>query len=101
MLHSGYAPLPRRKMLWESKVDCRNPMVVDAIRRDDVDAVLNNLHFRDNTSITEDRYYKVLSDSILAFLFSFLFFIIIAPLFVIVENVTHLSFPRLGPSMTT
>lgn len=59
MLHSGYAPLPRRRMLWESKVDCRNPMVVEAIRRDDMDAVLSNLHFRDNTGLTEDRFYKV------------------------------------------
>jgi hypothetical protein len=46
-------------MLWESKVDCRNPMVVEAIRRDDMDAVLSNLHFRDNTGLTQDRFYKV------------------------------------------
>lgn len=60
LLHSGYAPLPRRKMLWENKVDCRSPMVTEAIRRDEMDAVLSNLHFRDNTAITEDdRYYKV------------------------------------------
>ena len=60
LLHSGYAPLPRRKMLWESKVDCRNHMVTEAIRRDEVDAVLANLHFCDNNAMTgEDRYYKV------------------------------------------
>ena len=60
LLHSGYAPLPRRKMLWENKVDCRNPMVTEAIRRDEVDAVLANLHFCDNAAMTgEDRYYKV------------------------------------------
>jgi len=60
LLHSGYAPLPRRKMLWENKVDCRSPMVTEAIRRDEVDAVLANLHFRDNKDITgDDRYYKV------------------------------------------
>jgi hypothetical protein len=47
-------------MLWENKVDCRNPMVTEAIRRDKVDAVLANLHFCDNTAMTrEDRYYKV------------------------------------------
>jgi hypothetical protein len=47
-------------MLWESKVDCRNHMVTEAIRRDEVDAVLANLHFCDNNAMTgEDRYYKV------------------------------------------
>jgi hypothetical protein len=47
-------------MLWENKVDCRSPMVTEAIRRDEVDAVLANLHFRDNKDITgDDRYYKV------------------------------------------
>jgi len=46
-------------MLWENK-DCRSPMVTEAIRRDEVDAVLANLHFCDNTAMTgEDRYYKV------------------------------------------
>jgi hypothetical protein len=47
-------------MLWENKVDCRSPMVTEAIRRDEVDAVLANLHFCDNSAMTgEDRYYKV------------------------------------------
>jgi hypothetical protein len=35
-------------------------MVTEAIRREEVDAVLANLHFCDNTAMTgEDRYYKV------------------------------------------
>jgi hypothetical protein len=47
-------------MLLENKVDCRNPMVTEEIRRDEVDALLANLHFCDNAAMTgEDRYYKV------------------------------------------
>ncbi len=35
-------------------------MVMEAIRRDEVDAVLANLHFCDNTAMTgEDRYQTV------------------------------------------
>ena len=32
LLHGGYAPVPRRRMLWEDKMDCRNMLVADAIR---------------------------------------------------------------------
>ena len=32
LLHGGYAPVPRRRMLWEDKPDCRNMLVADAIR---------------------------------------------------------------------
>lgn len=59
LLHSGYHTIPRRKMLWECKPDCRNELVADAIRRDQMDAVLQCLHFRDNTKIDDDGYFKV------------------------------------------
>ena len=40
-------------------------MVTEAIRRDEVDAVLANLHFCDNNAMTgEDRYYKVTTNLI-------------------------------------
>lgn len=32
LLHGGYAPVPRRRMLWEDMPDCRNRMVADSIR---------------------------------------------------------------------
>ena len=45
-------------MIWQLKADCRNELVANAIRRDEVDAVLKSLHFRDNTQIDNDGYYK-------------------------------------------
>jgi len=59
LLLGGYAGLPRRRMLWEDKPDCRNQLVVDAIRRDDMDNVMRCLHFRDNLLLDDDGYYKV------------------------------------------
>ena len=46
-------------MLWEQKADCYQHLVADNIRRREVDAVLSCLHFRDNTKIDKDGYYKV------------------------------------------
>lgn len=59
LLHSGYHTVPRRNMLWELKPDCRNEMVANAIRRDEANAVLKCLHFRDNAGLDNDGYYKV------------------------------------------
>jgi hypothetical protein len=61
LLHSGYHSVPKRRMLWETKADCHNGLVADAIRRKEVDVVLSCLHFRDNTKIIPggDSYYKV------------------------------------------
>jgi hypothetical protein len=59
LLHSGYNSVPRRKMLWELKPDCRNELVAGAIRRDQMDAVLQCLHFRDNSKLDADGYFKV------------------------------------------
>ena len=59
MLHSGYNQIPRRKMLWEKKPDCHNKLVADNIRRAEVDAILQCLHFQDNCKINDDGYYKV------------------------------------------
>jgi DNA excision repair protein ERCC-6 len=59
LLHSGYHTVPRRWMLWQQKADCYNQLVAENIRRREVDAVLSCLHFRDNSNIDEDGYYKV------------------------------------------
>lgn len=58
LLHGGYHSVPRRKMSWEMKPDCRNELVAGSIRRNEVDAVLQCLHFRDNTLLDSDGYYK-------------------------------------------
>lgn len=47
-------------MIWQLQKDCRNELVADAIRRDEVDAVLKCLHFRDNTKLDDDGYFKVI-----------------------------------------
>ena len=60
LLHSGYHSVPRRRMLWEQKLDCRNTLVAESIRRDKVDAMLKSLHFRDNSKMDDDIYFKVL-----------------------------------------
>lgn len=59
LLHSGYHSVPQRRMLWQQKADCYNNLVADNIRREQVTAVLNCLHFRDNAKIDKDGYYKV------------------------------------------
>ena len=59
LLHSGYHQLPRRKMIWEMKPDCRNEFIASHITRDQVDAMLASLHFRDNQLIDKDGFYKV------------------------------------------
>jgi len=59
LLLSGYATVPRRKMLWERSPDCFNKLVADNVRRTQVDAVLSCLHFRDNAEADQDSYYKV------------------------------------------
>lgn len=60
LLHSGYHHVPRRRMLWEQKQDCYNPLVANSIRRAEVEGVLSCLHFRDNSLIDDDGYYKVI-----------------------------------------
>ena len=59
LLLSGYNGVPRRKMLWERQKDCYNPLVAENIRRDDVDAMLHCLHFRDNNLLDDDPYFKI------------------------------------------
>jgi len=59
LLHSGYHGIPKRRMLWEAKVDCHNGMIAEAIRRDEADAVLKCLHFCDNLVMDGDSFYKV------------------------------------------
>jgi hypothetical protein len=59
LLMSGYHKVPRRRMMWEKKGDCFNPLVAKSIRRKQMEAVLSCLHFRDNAKEDKDSYYKV------------------------------------------
>ena len=59
MLHTGYHKVPSRKMVWEQSGDCRNDFIVDNIRRDTLEAVMSNIHFRDNPDADDDKFYKV------------------------------------------
>lgn len=59
LLLSGYHSVPRRKMMWETSPDCHNQLVAKNVRRNQVDAVLQCLHFRDNADADDDGYYKV------------------------------------------
>ncbi|MCP3663711.1 MAG: hypothetical protein GY696_14680 [Gammaproteobacteria bacterium] len=65
LLHSGYNDVPRRKMLWEKKKDCYNSLVAENIRRNDVDAMLHSLHFRDNILLDDDPYFNDNQPSVL------------------------------------
>ena len=60
MLHTGYHKVPSRKMVWETLGDCHNSLISDSIRRDTLEAVMQNLHFVDNSQVdVEDKFAKV------------------------------------------
>ena len=56
---SGYAPVPYRRLFWSNAPDVHNDMVAQSMRRNKFEAILQNLHFADNTKIDSDRYYKI------------------------------------------
>ena len=59
LLHTGYHEVPRRKMVWETSLDCHNALVAENMRRDTFDSWIQCLHFRDNSFVDDDSYYKV------------------------------------------
>lgn len=60
LLISGYVPLPRRPMYWESNGDVHNQMVSTAMSRNRFSAILANIHFADNNSLDPgDKFAKV------------------------------------------
>ena len=59
LLHTGYHQVPRRRMVWELSGDCHNPFIADNIRRDTLENILQCLHFRDNSKVDDDIYFKV------------------------------------------
>ena len=61
LLFSGYNGPPQRRLLWTKEPDTHSSFVSSAVRRHEIDWVLNSLHLRDNTKIVNDGYYKVRS----------------------------------------
>ena len=59
LLYSGYNRVPKKKMVWETRPDCRNEFIASHVRRDRVDSVLQGLHFSDNTKMNNDSLYEV------------------------------------------
>jgi len=60
LLLSGYVPLPRRSMFWESKEDCHNTVAADIMPRNRFDSIMQNLHLADNANLdTSDKFAKV------------------------------------------
>ena len=59
LLYSGYDGPPQRRMVWQLKQDCHHPFIAENIQRDEVESILKCLHFRDNSAINDDGYYKV------------------------------------------
>ena len=46
-------------MAWELNPDCHTPFIADNVRRKTVEGLLTVLHFRDNTQIDDDPFFKV------------------------------------------
>lgn len=60
LLLSGYVPLPRRKLFWQSQPDTHNEMVSKAMSRDRFDFIMSNLHFCDNDNLNaDDKFSKI------------------------------------------
>ena len=46
-------------MVWETKPDCHLPFISNSVRRDTIDGLMTVLHFRDNTNIDGDPFFKI------------------------------------------
>ncbi|XP_065646299.1 piggyBac transposable element-derived protein 2-like [Hydra vulgaris] len=62
LLISGYAPLPRRPMYWETAGDVHNSMVSAAMSYNKFSSIMSNIHFANNNELDmTDRFAKVRS----------------------------------------
>ncbi|CAB3242110.1 unnamed protein product [Arctia plantaginis] len=60
LILSGYAPLPRCRMYWESIEDTRNILVVKSMRRNRFEEISRYFHVADNIALPEnDKMAKV------------------------------------------
>ncbi|XP_030759385.1 piggyBac transposable element-derived protein 3-like [Sitophilus oryzae] len=60
MILSGYSSVSRRKMYWQNSDDTNNKLVAAAISRDRFQFLTNNIHFNDNSQLTQgDKFSKL------------------------------------------
>ncbi len=60
LILSGYVPLPRKAMFWQSKSDVKFTSVSNAMRRNRFDEILKFLHLANNDDLpANDRFAKV------------------------------------------
>ncbi|KAB0790447.1 hypothetical protein PPYR_15169 [Photinus pyralis] len=60
LLLSGYAPMPRRKMYWQSQKDTNNQLVCEAMSRDRFTFSMSNFHVCNNDELdANDRFAKL------------------------------------------
>lgn len=60
LILSGYAPLPRRRMYWESNKDTHNILVADSMRRNRFEEIMRYFHVANNSELSEnDKMAKV------------------------------------------
>lgn len=60
LMLSGYNPLPRRRLYWETAVDVHHQLVSDAISRNRFSDIFSSLHFADNKNLDQnDKFAKV------------------------------------------
>lgn len=57
---SGYNTVPSKRCYWETRLDTRNELVVNAMRRDRFLEIFRFIHFADNTKINKnDKMFKL------------------------------------------
>lgn len=60
LILSGYAPLPRRRMYWESNEDTHNVLVAKSMRRNRFEEIFRYFHVADNRNLcTADKMAKI------------------------------------------
>ncbi|XP_035455963.2 piggyBac transposable element-derived protein 3-like [Spodoptera frugiperda] len=60
LLLSGYAPLPRRRMYWETNEDTHNVLVVKSMRRNRFEEIFRYFHVADNGNLRAgDKMAKI------------------------------------------
>lgn len=59
LILSGYNVLPGRRFYWDTSLDMQTTMVRESMRRDRFEEIRRVLHCADNSTINEDKYYKL------------------------------------------
>ena len=59
LILSGFNRLPYRRLYWSESPEVGNDLVKNSMRRATFEQLMRCLHFSDNMSINDDRFYKV------------------------------------------